>query len=84
MKKKLLVLGLTVVLGIGGLVGCGNRQVFDTVYTYEKAILSLPNGEVIEGKVQSWSDYDDGDQIQVKINDVYYLIHSEDIVLITK
>ena len=65
------------------LVGC-NKQVFDTTYSYERAILCLPNGEVIEGKVQSWTDFEDGDQIQVKIDGKQYLIHSEDIVLISE
>lgn len=64
------------------LFGCGNKVIFDTTYTFNKAIVELPNGEIIEGRVQSWNDYDDGDQIQVKINDVTYLVHSSNIVLI--
>ena len=67
----------------GLLTGC-NKQVFDTTYSYDRAILYLPNGEVIEGKVQSWTDYEDGDQIQVKIDGKQYLIHSENIVLISE
>jgi hypothetical protein len=56
---------------------------WDTVYTYNDAIISLPNGKVIEGKIDSWTDYEDGDQIQVKLdNGKTYLVHSEDIVLI--
>lgn len=82
MKKKILC-----IVAIGsvmlGLAGC-NKQVFDTTYSYERAILSLPNGEVIEGKVQKWTDYADGDQIQVKIDGKQYLIHSEDVVLISE
>lgn len=65
------------------LTGC-NKQIFDATYSYERAILCLPNGEVIDGKVQSWTDYADGDQIQVKINGKQYLIHSEDVVLISE
>lgn len=65
------------------LTSCGNKDMFDTVYTYNNAIISLPNGEVIEGKIDSWTDYEDGDQIQVKLdNGKTYLVHSEDIVLI--
>ena len=63
------------------LSGC-NKQIFDTTYSFNKAIISLPSGEVIEGKVESWTDYEDGDQIQVKINDTTYLVHSSNIVLI--
>lgn len=82
MKKKLLVAMMLGVMSVA-LMGC-NKQVFDTTYSYERAILCLPNGEVIEGKVQSWTDFADGDQIQVKIDGKQYLIHSEDIVLISE
>lgn len=63
---------------------CGNRDVFDTVYSYEYAILTLPNGEIVEGKVTNWTDYEDGDQIQVKIEGKTYLVHSSNIVLISE
>ena len=64
------------------LAGC-NKQMVDLTYSYERAILSLPNGEVIEGKVSSWTDFEDGDQIQVRIDGKTYLVHSSNIVLIS-
>lgn len=76
-----LCLGLLVALTF--LMGC-NKQVVDLTYKYDRAIISLPNGEVIEGKVDSWTDFEDGDQIQVKIDGVIYLVHSEDVVLIAE
>lgn len=66
------------------LAGCGNKQFFDTTYTFDKAIISLPDGSIVSGKVQSWTDYEDGDQIQVKIGDTTYLVHSSNIVLIAE
>ena len=60
-----------------------NKQMVDLTYSYERAILSLPNGEVIEGKVSSWTDFEDGDQIQVRIDGKTYLVHSSNIVLIS-
>lgn len=81
MKKKLLV-GLIGIVTLLGLVGC-NKQIIDTTYSFDKAIVNLPNGEIIEGKVDSWNDYE-GDQIQVKINGKTYLVHAEDIVLINE
>lgn len=63
------------------LAGC-NKQVFDTTFSFDRAIISLPNGEVVSGEIQSWRDYEDGDQIQVKINGVTYLLHSSNVVLI--
>lgn len=82
MKRKILAaLVIFIVVMFLLLVSC-NKQVFDTTYSYDRAILSLPNGEIIDGKVTSWKDYDDGDQIQVKIDGVSYLVHSSNIVLI--
>lgn len=80
--KKILVTILTLMLMAATLSSCGNYQVFDTTYEFDRAIISMPNGEIIEGKVDSWKDYEDGDQIQVKINGVTYLVHSSDVVLI--
>lgn len=83
MKRKLLM--LTGVLAMTfGLAGCGNMQLVDTTYSFERAIVSLPNGEVVEGKLDSWKDYENSDQIQVKINGKTYLIHSSNVVLISE
>lgn len=59
-----------------------NKQIIDTTYTYDRAIIYLPNGIVVDGKVQSWTDFGDGDQIQVKVGGVTYLLHSNNVVLI--
>lgn len=81
--KKLFALILTIILVVT-LSACGNMQLIDTTYSFERAIVSLPNGEIIEGKVTSWTDFEDGDQIQVKINGKTYLVHSSNIVLISE
>ena len=82
MKKKLTILlaGLGCVLMLGG---C-NKQIIDVTFSFEQAIIELPNGEIIEGKVESWKDYEDGDQIQVKIGGKTYLVHSSNVVLISE
>ena len=64
------------------LAGCSNKDEFDSVRRFDRAILRLPDGTVVEGKVQSWTDFEDGDQLQVKINGKTYLIHSSNCVLI--
>lgn len=82
MKKKLTIL----LAGLGCvfmLAGC-NKQIIDVTFSFEQAIIELPNGEIIEGKVESWKDYEDGDQIQVKIDGKTYLVHSSNIVLISE
>lgn len=80
MKTKLLLLG--VIAGIAvTMTGC-NMQMWDATYKFDRAIITLPNGTVVEGKVDSWLDFEDGDQIQVKINGVSYLTHISNVVLI--
>ena len=83
--KKVIAILLVVAISLGlalFTVGC-NKQMVDLTYSYEYAIISLPNGEIVEGKVSSWTDFEDGDQIQVKINGKTYLVHSSNIVLIS-
>jgi hypothetical protein len=82
--KKIIVIVLALLVLTTTLTGCGNKQWFDTTYNFDRAIISLPNGEVVDGKVDSWTDYEDGDQIQVKINGKTYLVHSSDVVLIAE
>ena len=85
-RKKLLTvvicLAVFIILTGGIFAFTGNRQIFDTTYRFEKAILSLPDGTVVSGNVDAWRDYEDGDQIQVKIDGTTYLVHSSNIVLI--
>lgn len=82
--KKIIITVLALLMVTALLIGCSNKQLFDTTYSFDRAIISMPNGEIIEGKVTSWIDYKDGDQIQVKINGITYLVHSSNIVLIAE
>lgn len=59
-----------------------NKQIMDTTYKYDRAIIYLPDGSVVNGKVQSWTDFEDGDQIQVKVDGKTYLVHSSNVALI--
>ena len=81
--KHIICIGLILILLVTVFCGC-NKQVFDTTYTFDKAIISLPNGEIIEGEVESWKDFDDGDQIQVVIDGKTYLVHSSQVVMINE
>ena len=75
MKRALLAIIFTGLI----LTGC-NKTVMDFNYTYNYAIIQLPNGEVVEGKVDEWCDYE-GEQLQIKINGVTYLCSSYNCVL---
>ena len=81
MKKAIVCILILVTLL--SLTAC-NKQMVDLTYSYEYAILALPNGEVVEGRVSSWTDFEDGDQIQVRIGGKTYLVHSSNIVLISE
>ena len=79
----IVVLVLLVIGGIGLFRVFNNKQWFDLTFSFEHAIVSLPNGEVIEGTVDSWKDFEDGDQIQVKIDGVTYLTHISNVVMLS-
>lgn len=83
---KIIELKLTVfvlVLFLAGIIlAACNKQMIDTTYKFDRAIIELRNGTIVEGKVQSWTDFEDSDQIQVKIDGVTYLVHSSNIDLI--
>ena len=44
-------------------------------------IIELDNGELIEGKVTSWKDYNESDMIQVTMDNITYLTHSSNVIL---
>ena len=81
--RKILLIMLVCALLVVSLAGC-NRQLIDTTYRFDRAIVNLPDGTVVRGKVQSWKDYDNSDQIQVRIDGRTYLIHSANVVLIAE
>lgn len=61
-----------------------NRQLVDMTYNYTYGYVELPNGECVERTVDSWTDYDNSDQIQVKIDGVTYFTNTTRVVLTTK
>lgn len=80
MKKIMFI--LIVLASIAVMSACGNYDLFDTEYEFDRCIIKFPNGDILEGNVDSWCDYE-GDQIQVEINGVYYVVHSSNIILIS-
>jgi hypothetical protein len=78
MKKIIVALILAAML----LTGCGNMDMWDTVYTYDRAIIEMPGGEVIEVEIGKWCDHE-GEQIQIIAKDgTIYLVSSFNCVLI--
>lgn len=84
--KKIICVVLILSLALA-LTACqvGNRQVgWDTTQTFTHAILELGNGELIEGTVTSWRDFDESDVVQFTMNGVTYLTHYSKVILCTK
>lgn len=79
MKKIILVISIVAFSLIS--TSC-NYQVIDLNYSYDYAIIKLQNGKVIEGKVQKWRDYEDGEQLQVTVDGITYLTNSYNCTLI--
>ena len=84
MKRFACILLVVVVLAAAVLFSGCNQTFADLTYKYDYAWIELPGGDVIEGPVQSWTDYEDGDQIQVKINGVIYLTDTTRCVMAQK
>jgi len=84
--KKIICVILILSLALA-LTACqvGNRQVgWDTTQTFTHAILELGNGEIVEGTVTSWRDFDESDVVQFTMNGITYLTHYSKVILCTK
>ena len=82
MGKKLLCLLVValVILSALSLTGC-NRQIVDLHYNFTYAMVSMPDGTIVSGKVDSWRDYSDSDAIQVTIDGKTYYTFLGNVVL---
>lgn len=86
-KAKWILIGLLVlvlVIGAAYIVNTEfyNRTLIDLTYAYDTAIIQLPDGTIVRGEVESWTDYENSDQMQVKVNGKTYLVHSSAVALI--
>lgn len=80
--KKLAALGVALV-SLFFLTGF-NYSFIDTTFSFDYAIIQLPNGEVVEGEVEKWKDYE-GEQLQITLKGGdTYLTSSFNAVLIAE
>lgn len=76
-----IVLTLSVVLT---LTSC-NKQIFDTTYAFDYALVQFPDGTCEKIEIKSWTDYEDGEQIQITSKDgKTYLVNSVNCVLVSE
>ena len=88
MKRKIII--AVVVILVVAIVGFviywetthGNRRLIDSKNRFDRAIISLPNGEVVDGKVSSWLDYSDSDVVLITIGGKTYMTHYMNVCLI--
>ena len=85
--KRILKIGL-IFIGVVSLVGLvivfrsnSNYKYIDNVHEFNYANITLQTGEVISGPVDNWRDYE-GDQLQITMNGIVYLVHSSNVDLI--
>ena len=86
MKKTIAIIVFMLIFALC-LTGCqiGNRKIgFDTTQTFHWAIIQLGNGELIEGSVDSWRDFEESDVVQVTIKGNTYLTHYSNVILSTE
>lgn len=82
MKRIKIVTALVCIIMTLTVTGC-NKTILDTTYTFDEAIICV-GGEWMTVKVTEWTDYDDGDQIQIKAEDgTIYLVHASNCTLIS-
>lgn len=61
----------------------GNQSWFDTTYSFEHVWIAMPDGSCINGKCESWQDYENSDVVQVKVGGKVYLTHYMNVVLVS-
>jgi len=82
MRKNFIAKSVCGIILVATLAGC-NRTVIDTAWKFDYAIINLPTGEVIEGEIESWHDWQEGDAVQVTFSDgATYYTHLNNVVLI--
>lgn len=78
------IIAFTVTIGLfSGYEGLkSNKDFLKVDYNFKKAVIKLPNNEIVTGEVEEWTTYDNKDTVKVKIkNGKQYLGHSSNIVL---
>lgn len=79
-KKSIIGMILTSMLLF---TGCGNKQIFDTQWTFTKAKIYF-GGEIIEIEIDKWVDYDDTTIQLIDKNGKVYLTDIKNVILMNE
>lgn len=78
--KKILILAM---IGMSLLFsGCGNMDIIDYHWTFNRARIKVNDEKWEEVKVKNWHDYDGSDMIAVETEGKVYVTHSANVILI--
>lgn len=78
-KRSTLAIATLSAIAITTLTGCVNKIPGKLTWKMDRAMVKLPDGSVVTGPVETWADFNDNDQVQVKINGVIYVCHSSNV-----
>ena len=82
MKKKIITAVLTAIIALQcvSMAGC-NKQIFDLNYEFKNAYVKIGD-EWVDLEIKTWTDYEDGEQIQLILMDgTVLVVHSENCIL---
>ena len=83
--KKSAIKVLALVLLASALLLAMTGFTLKSTYSFSYARIYTPDGQMlVEGKVSSWRDYGDSDQLEVVINRTAYLAHASLVILSTE
>ena len=80
--KKLITLAIVSAMLLAS-TACGNMDLIDTNFTFDTAIIGMPDGSAKTVEIKTWRDYEDGEQLQITAKDgTVYLVSANNTVLI--
>lgn len=73
-------LGFLVLMICLMLSGC-NEKIFQPTHNFQYGIIKLPNGEIVEGKIEHWAKFQYSYDVIIKINGVNYFVNTTNCVM---
>ena len=88
--KRFICLIMVMLVLLAAIASCGevspgyNRALYDTTWNFNYCYIYIGGEKLVEGKVDSWLDFENSDMIQVKVGGKIYLTHSSNVVLVNQ
>ena len=82
-KVVILTAVLLVLTGVSVICkGCGNMSILDLHWTFDEAIVKMPDGKCERIKLVGWHDFEQSDMIQIETEEQVFCTHSANVILI--